>query len=49
MVGRGRGGRQGKGGGGLSSRNASARGGLRTSFVASTNNSHLDTRQRNGQ
>ena len=45
MVRRGRGGVRGKGGGGPSG----ARGGLRASFVASMNNSHLDTKQSNGQ
>ena len=49
MVGRSRGGVRGKGEGGSSSNKAGGRGGLRASFVASTNNSHLDTRQSNGQ
>lgn len=49
MVGRARGGVRGKGGGGPSPNKPGARGGLRASFVPSTNNSHLDTRQNNGQ
>ncbi len=49
MVGRGRGGVRGKGGGGPSSNNAGARGALHASFLASTNSGHLNTRQSNGQ
>ena len=49
MVGRARGGVRGRGGSGPSSNEAGARGGLRASFIASTNNSHVDTRQINGQ
>lgn len=47
-MGRGRGGVRGKGGGGPSPNKAGARGGLRASFGASTNNSDLDTKQSNG-
>ena len=49
MVGRARGGVRGKGGGGPSLNKPGARGGLRASSVASTNNSHLNARQNNGQ
>ena len=48
MVGKGRRGVRGKGGGGPASNKVGARGGLRASFVASTNN-HLDARQNSGQ
>ncbi len=49
MVGRGREVGRGKDVRGPSSSKAGARGGVRASFVASTNDSYIGTRQRNGQ
>ena len=49
MVGRGRGGARGKGGGGPSSSKAGARGGLPATSMASTNDTYLGARQSNGQ
>ena len=50
MVGRGRGGERRKRGGRPSSSQAGARGGIRASFLAPMNDSHLDdARQNHGQ